>query len=126
VARRPIRPQNVSAPTRILLSEELGSLGEAKLAVPHFTTSFGESPQSARFRIGVSPRGEVRFCFPINSSGDPALDEQARRHLVLARFLPASRTTQGSDESLVWGIATFEWGNDVAHPQPASTASPAP
>jgi hypothetical protein len=126
VARRPIRTQNVSAPTRVLFSEDLGSLGEAKLPVPHFMTSFGESPQSACFRIGVNPRGEVRFCFPINSSGDPALDEQARRQLVLARFPQASRTTQGSDESLVWGIATFEWGNDVAHPPPASTASPAP
>ena len=113
------------APTRILFSEELAPLGEAHLAATRFAASSNEAPQSMQFRIGVDPRGEVRFCFPINSSGDPALDEQARQQLLLARF-KASAAALAGDRSLFWGVATFEWGNDVAHPGPASPAGSKP
>jgi hypothetical protein len=116
----------MSTPTRILFSEELTGLGKVHLPAPRFGASSNEAPQSVRFRVGVSSSGEMRYCFPINSSGDPSLDAQARQHLVLARFPQAAATSQSRDQSLVWGIATFEWGNDVTQPPPASPISPAP
>jgi hypothetical protein len=93
---------------------------------PNFTASTNESPESVRFRIGVGPRGEIRYCFPLNSSGDSALNEQARQYLTLSRFPQRSAMDERSDQPLVWGIATVEWGNDVTRPRPASTITPAP
>jgi hypothetical protein len=126
IARRQTEAAIVPAPTQVLFSEELADLGKVHLPGSSFAASANEAPQSVRFRIGVSPKGEIRYCFPINSSGDPSLDEQARRHLVLARFPQASTTSQGRDQSLIWGIATFDWGNDVAHPSPAPSPRLAP
>jgi hypothetical protein len=111
-------------PTRVQISEELSSLGPISLPVLHFTASSSESPQSLRFRIAVGPRGEIRYCFPMNSSGDPALDQQARRQLLLARFTPTA-SAQAPEPFLSWGVASFDWGNDIAHPQ-ASVPRPAP
>ena len=51
-----------------------------------FTASRRESPQAAQFRVAVDENGEVRYCFLENSSGDAALDEQARKYLALCRF----------------------------------------
>jgi len=120
MARRQAGGRIVHAPTRILFSEDFADLGEVHLASPHFAALSQEAPQSVRFRIGVNRTGEIRYSFPTNSSGDPSLDEQARRHLLLARFSGASRAAPGPDQSLIWGIATFEWGNDIAHPPAAS------
>jgi hypothetical protein len=53
------------------------------------------------------------------------LDEQARQHLLLARF-PKASAAPVADRSLFWGVAIFEWGNDVAHPGPASPAGSKP
>jgi hypothetical protein len=126
MARRKAGGAIVHAPTRILFSEDFADLGEVHLAAPHFAALSQEAPQSVRFRIGVNRTGEIRYCFPTNSSGDPSLDEQARRHLLLARFSGTSRAAPGPDQSLIWGIATFEWGNDVAHPPAASPAETTP
>ena len=56
-------------------AEEFGApvLPEAR-----FVASNEEMPETIRFRVAVSKFGEVRYCFPTNSSGDAALDEQAR------------------------------------------------
>jgi hypothetical protein len=122
-------PRAVSPPvllpiaTRISFSDELSSLGKARMAPANFNASNQETPQAIRFRIAVAPNGEVRHCFPLNSSGDPALDEQARRQVVLARFAPVAAATVKPGESDVWGIATVEWGNDVARPAPVSRTS---
>ena len=90
------------------------------MAPTTFTASNRETPQAIRFRISVSPNGEVRHSFPLNSSGDPALDEQARRQVVLTRFSPPAA---GAPEADVWGIATVEWGSDVTRPTLAPEAS---
>jgi hypothetical protein len=111
--------------TRVEFSEELTSFGAANLPAARFAASNSESPQAVRFRIALSPRGELRYCFPINSSGDTALDEQARQHLALVRF-PQSAKTEPENQSLVWGIATVEWGNDVAPPPSAVKTRPGP
>jgi hypothetical protein len=59
-----------SIATRISYSEELSNLGPAARPTPHFSSSNNESPQTIRFRIGVSPQGEVRYCFLLDPSGD--------------------------------------------------------
>jgi hypothetical protein len=111
-------------PTRVTFSNELNDLGQVNFAAAPFTGSTGETPENVRFRIGVNPLGVIRYCFRLNSSGDSALDEQARLRLIHSRFA-AKRSGDGTDDgSLVWGIATIEWGNDVQ--QPARAPTPAP
>lgn len=118
-------PKLGPVPTRLEFSEELTIFGAASLPPARFSASNNESPQALRFRIAVSPRGELRYCFPINSSGDPALDEQARQHLALVRF-PQSAKAEEASQSLVWGAATVEWGNDVTPPPSAANNKPGP
>jgi len=103
-------------PTRVMFSNELQQLGGAKFVPGNFKASTSETPQNAQFRIAVDSNGSVVYCFPLTSSGDAGLDELARQHLALCRF-PA----RPSDDSLVWGIATMEWGNDVASASAKST-----
>jgi hypothetical protein len=117
VIHRPAIAAIRAAPTAVVFSNELQGLGAPKFASSSFKASTSEPPQSVRFRIAVSRNGEILYGFALNSSGDPALDEQARNYLALGRFSPRSTN---ADQSLVWGIATVEWGNDVARPQPAS------
>lgn len=128
--RQPVRPIG-AAPTTVAFSKEMEGLGPPQFPPMKFIASSNEPPQSVRFRIAVRSRGGIRYCFQLNSSGDPALDEQARNYLALCRF-PARLVRSevegsiSSDESLVWGIATVEWGNDVAPSQPRSTSTPTP
>jgi hypothetical protein len=105
--------------TKVIFSGELDVLGQPQFVDTTFRVSGNEPPQNAQFRIAVDSQGVVRYCFPLNSSGDAALDEQARQHLTLCRF--SGRSTSNSD-ALVWGIATIEWGNDIA----VASAKPKP
>jgi hypothetical protein len=124
-------------PTTVLFSSELAGFGAPTLPSPAFTASTNEAPQAIRFRIALSERGEVRYSFALNSSGDPALDEQARHYLMLCRFparvssakeATAAESTIGgpSSQSLVWGMATIEFGNDVLPPKPPPTKTAPP
>ena len=90
-----------------------------------FTASGHESPQAAQFRIAVDENGAVRYCFLESSSGDAALDEQARKYLALSRFSAIRNPQSEIQNGLVWGTATIEWGNDIVAPSPA-TESVAP
>src|SRR6266481_335701 len=103
--------------TSVLFSKELDVFVAPILPDRSFAASNDETPEAIRFRVAVSGRGEIRYCFPLNSSGDPALDEEARRYLTLSRFPQNSMSDEKVDRSLTWGIATVEWGNDVAHPR---------
>jgi TonB family protein len=68
----------------------------------------------ARFLVGVSDHGEVRYVFLEDSSGDRTLDAAAGRAVEQARFRP-------SDAPYTWGFATFYWGSAVyAQPAPAA------
>jgi hypothetical protein len=116
------KPSTVAAivtkpvPTAIRFSPELDSLITPQTPELKFNASTREAPEPARFLIAVNEKGEVRHCFLQNSSGDPALDEQARKLLALTRF-PAIRNSESSTvSSLTWGAATLEWGNDVTLP----------
>jgi hypothetical protein len=112
--------------TSVSFSSEFNALGVATLPPLQFVASNRETPEAIRFRVAVNRLGEIRFCFPINSSGDPALDEQACLYLARCRF-PKSAPEDGKpDASLTWGIATIEWGSDIARPQAKQPDSATP
>jgi hypothetical protein len=108
--RSQVSPATISS-THVTFSSELHELGPASFDSANFKASLREPPQNAQFRIAVDAGGAVRYCFILSSSGDTARDQQAREHLALCRF--AARPDSKLD-ALVWGIATIEWGNDVA------------
>jgi len=112
--------------TYISFSEELDQFGAPSLPQSGFAPSNEETPQTLRFRVAVDDLGEIRYCFPINSSGDPALDEQARLQIIRSRFLQNKRTGNKPDSALIWGMATIEWGSDVARPQQAQAPTVTP
>ncbi len=114
--RAPSPPHLGKIPTRVSFSDELTRVGTSHLPALRFTASNSETPEAVRFRIAVGPRGEIRHCFPLNSSGDTALDEQARQHLALVRFTPNTPPSETTAPPDVWGIVTIAWGNDVTRP----------
>jgi hypothetical protein len=92
------------------------SLGASAFPPTHFTASRNEQPQAAEFRVVIGPRGEVRHCFLQTSSGDSALDEQARRYLLLVRFPDVQNRGSTGQAGALWATATVVWGNDLALP----------
>lgn len=123
----PTKFETKPVPTAIRFSPELESLIAAQTPQLKFNASSRDSPDAARFLIAVNDQGDVRYCFLQSSSGDAALDEQARKYLAASRF-PAMHNSPGmSGASLIWGTATVEWGNDIAPPPRADTPpSPVP
>ncbi len=125
-----IRQQSASAagpiPTSVSFSSELDALGVATLPPLKFDASTGETPEAICFRVAVSKLGEIRFCFPMNSSGDPALDEQARLYLARCRFPKNAPGDSKPDALLTWGIATIEWGSDITRPHARRPGSATP
>jgi hypothetical protein len=112
--------------TSVSFSKEIEAFGAPTLPSLSFIASNDQSPQTTQFRIAMSGIGEMRYCFPLNSSGDPALDRQGRRYLTLCRFSKRSAGAEKNDPFLTWGTATIEWGSDVAilRPRPAEGATP--
>jgi hypothetical protein len=113
-------------PTSVSFSSEFDAFGVATIPALKLIASNGETPEAIRFRVAVSKLGEIRYCFPMNSSGDPALDEQARLYLVRCRFTRRASGDAKSDASLTWGIATIEWGSDIARPRARQSGSATP
>ncbi|MEO5754927.1 MAG: hypothetical protein ABIR38_09490 [Chthoniobacterales bacterium] len=113
-------PPALRAATALIFSD---GLGEGMVAHPDlkFSASSRETPESARFRLAVDSLGAVRYTFLEQSSGDAALDEQARRYLVLSRF-PTKPAPPQPD--LTWATATFEFGNDLEIPPSATERAP--
>src|SRR5947208_3832746 len=103
---RQIAPAMGPTVTSASFSKELDSFGAPILPPPSFAASSNETPETVRFRVAVNRMGEIRYCFPLNSSGDPALDEQVCRYLTLFRFSRASVRGEKLDGSLTWGSAT--------------------
>ena len=124
-ARKPASATDI-ARTYVSFSKELDEFGTPTLPPSGFAASNEETPETLRFRVAVNDLGEIRYCFPINSSGDPALDEQARLQIVRIRFSQSKQTSNKSDSALVWGMATIQWGSDVARLQRAPAASVTP
>jgi TonB family protein len=130
----PVRPPRMKGnsigftrKTMALFADLPAGLGDPIFADFKFRLTQPDAPANARFRVAIDETGVIRFCFLIESSGDPALDEQARNFLQLCRFKSPSRT--GTKENapptnptgLFWTATTILWGNDLA----SATASPA-
>src|SRR5438270_3993561 len=125
----PVRIPNTAAiappvahKTSVQFSESADVLGTP--TVPEFTfqASRMDAPANARFRLAIDGGGAMRFCFLIESSSDPALDEQGRRFLQLCRFTPKENVA--SDEpAVVWSVATILWGNDITPPFSSTPAA---
>ena len=110
-------------PTTLRFEDDVGA---AELPRLQFTTSSDELPQAARFRIAISERGDVRHCFVDTSSGDAALDEQARSFILQSRFPALANRGRQSADGLLWTIATVQWGNDISAPGAPAPAAPKP
>jgi hypothetical protein len=107
--------------TSVQFSESADALGTPTVPGFTFQASRMDAPANARFRVGIDGGGAMRFCFLIESSGDPALDEQGRSFLQLCRF-EAKENVASDEPALVWSVATILWGNDIT---PASSSTPA-
>ena len=125
-----MRQRSVSAgepiTTSVSFSSELDTFGVATLPALKFAASTGEAPEAIRFRVAVGRFGEIRYCFPMNSSGDPGLDEQARLCLMRCRFHRIASDGGKPDALLTWGVATIEWGSDISRPQARHPGSATP
>lgn len=125
IVRRNVEPAtNQKIPTTISFSDELSSLGAVVMPPLKLTATTAEAPQNMRFRVAVAPGGEVRYCFPLTSSGDATLDEQARQAIALCRFPGTTNRRSPIPNALVWGIVSLDWGNDVAPPSAPPTSAP--
>ncbi|HEU0209317.1 MAG TPA: hypothetical protein VFQ78_10105 [Candidatus Udaeobacter sp.] len=123
---RKAAPAEVASKTLIDFSKNIDRFGASSVPQTRFAASTKEAPEALQFRVAVNDFGEVQYCFAINSSGDPALDEQARLKVIRSRFPPREGTDANRTFSLIWGMATIEWGSDVARPQHAPATSVTP
>ncbi|MEO5721069.1 MAG: hypothetical protein ABIR71_06325 [Chthoniobacterales bacterium] len=121
----PPSPAGITA-SKVQFARQAEMLGAPHLPDFHFTASRQDPPASAQFRVAISARGVVLHCFLETSSGDPALDEQARRVLLLCRFPGMEKRESKIENNLLWTTAAWEWGNDLAPPAATSAESPAP
>jgi hypothetical protein len=119
-------PAAAPVQTTVSFSNELDGLGVVTSPPLKFVASTAEAPEAIRFRVAVSELGEIRYCFPMNSSGDPGLDEQARVYLARCRFSRRAPGTGKSETPLTWGIATIEWGSDITRPAAKQPGSATP
>jgi hypothetical protein len=125
VRRQAASPAGIMA-TLVSFSQQLAPLGAPSLPKPNFAASNQEAPQPIRFQVAVNKLGEIRYCFPLTSSGDPVLDEQARVYITGCRFPENAPGISNAGSVLAWGVATIEWGNDIARPNPPLRAKDRP
>jgi hypothetical protein len=124
--RLPQMKVNASAPglarkTTANFADLPSALGDPIFADFRFRLTRPDAPANARFRVAIDERGTIRFSFLIESSGDPALDEQARTFLQLCRLKTKENSPGTNGTALFWTTATILWGNDLA---PSSGPSP--
>jgi len=93
-----------AVPSSVRFSGPLAARGPK--ALPGLSTEGAAILEPARFLIGVTGGGEVRFAFLQRSSGDKAVDDEAGTLLLAMHFAPGSAP-------LAWGVASFFWGNDA-------------
>lgn len=110
--------------TSVSFAEATEEFNPPVLPETAFHASRAGAPANARFRIAIDALGTIRFCFLIESSGDAALDEQARSFLQLCRFTPKEKNDRSP--ALLWSVATILWGNDIAVPSPNNSSGAPP
>ena len=104
-------PARAPGVTRLAFSGDLAARALVRNPPVAFQTHRAAPLESARFLIGVTDRGEVRFVFLQSSCGDPATDEAAAAHLAQLSFSPG-------DAPITWAHAAFTWGDDVYAAKP--------
>jgi len=111
--RAPPAPASGVQPTTVTFAEPLAR--RAPSAPPPLVPRqrATEPVEPARFLIGVTARGEVRFTFLQDSSGQPALDDQAAAHLQTLVFAP-------DEAPMTWASAAVIWGDDAYGEKPNS------
>ncbi len=114
-------PAPIVAPSTITFSGPLQDLPFTRPELK-FRAALRDAPQAARFRVAVDRAGSVRYCLRDSSSGDAALDDQARRALALCRFGATARQFSPNDK-LIWTMATIDFGSDLELP-PAAESVP--
>lgn len=119
LARKPAPP--MPAPTVLIFSEGLHDLPVTHPEL-EFQVSVRDVPESARFRVAVDSLGTVRYRFLEHSSGDAALDAQARHYLALCRFTMPGNPSSG--RGLTWATATVAFGTDLKTPASAAERAP--
>ena len=113
----PSTPPPPPAATTLSFSGTLTPIGPLPSFSALHEPEIGEL-RPASFLLGVSDRGEVRYVFLQDSSGNQALDAGATTILQQVRFRPSATP-------LTWGFATFHWGSAVfAQTTPEPEASP--
>jgi hypothetical protein len=124
--RQPARPTKPNSPTIIWFSPEIETMMPKQIPEVKWRSSGREAPDTAEFRIAVSEKGYIRYCFLEASSGDTALDEQARRYLLLLRLPGEPVSPTQNENQLTWGTAIIGWGNDITAPPKEASGEPAP
>jgi hypothetical protein len=119
-AALPLMPRKTAA----VFSDLPAQLSSPVFPVFAFHLSRADAPANARFRVAIDSGGAIQYCFLIESSGDPALDDEARKFLMLCRFVSpgegdATNPAAKTDGHLRWSVATILWGNDFSSPPPA-------
>jgi len=126
----PVRPPQMKGnttgfmrKTMALFADPLPGLGDPVFADFKFRLIRPDAPANARFRVAIDGAGAIRFCFLIESSGDPALDEQGRNFLQLCRFKTKENAPPTNATGLFWTTTTILWGNDLVSNVAASPVS---
>jgi hypothetical protein len=112
---KPAPPPTVSQPHPTTISFSTARAARAQMPLPQIPlkTRATEPVEPTRHLIGITDRGEVRFIFLQNSSGNPALDDQAAAHLQMLAFTPI-------DAPITWATATVTWGDDAYGEKPSA------
>ena len=105
-----VRSMGPSPATRVILSDNLAPLTPTPLPAVAFALPSGVKTLGRTvFLIGVRPGGGEAFLFREGSSGEVGADDFARDYLARLRFqAPAAPA-----DTVVWGRAEFDWGQDV-------------
>jgi len=111
-------PPHRAVSSALSFSEVLRARDAAPEALPRITAKRAPNLRPTIFLVGISDRGEVRYCFLLDpnggdpSSGDHDMDKQAEALLREHGF-------SHSETPLEWGFATFTWGAEAYAPQPS-------
>ena len=112
---KPPTPPKISTPqpTTVIFSSALAARAPVPLPQAGWKTRSKEPLEPSRHLIGVTDRGEVRFVFPQETSGNLALDDLAAAYLQTLVFAPG-------DAPITWATATVDWGDDAYAKNPKS------
>ncbi len=102
----PAPAAHTSEPTIARFAPSLASRAPTPPPPLIWKTRASSPVEPAHFLLAVTDRGEVRFLFLQNSSGNPALDEHATAWLQNFAFA-------ANEAPITWATATVTWGDDA-------------